>query len=90
MKTISELTAHKVFRYGTHEQLENSINRWLKNGVAVQTHNKYYEPNLPNDLTEPKELEINVRGKYGTPVWKAHALVAKQSDGLMTLLDARV
>lgn len=37
MKTISETTINKVFKYGTHKQLENSVNRWLKNGVATET-----------------------------------------------------
>lgn len=86
MKTISETTVHKVFKYGTHQQLENSIRRWLKNGVATITDN-YYEINedLKNDVIQ---IEINVRGKYGAPVWKAHALVAK--DGRRTLLHARI
>ncbi len=37
MKTISKQRAHQVFMYGTHKQLENSIKRWLKNGIATMS-----------------------------------------------------
>jgi hypothetical protein len=79
-KTISEVTIHKVFKYGTHEQLENSVNRWLKNGIAVKTDNKWYklkDGNFPN----AQEIEISVRGRYGSPTWKACAVVVKDPNG---------
>jgi hypothetical protein len=86
MRTISEVTIKKVFRYGTHEQLENSIKRWLKTGIAVKTRGKYYRFIPENAI----ELEINVRGKYGTPTWKANACVTPYKDGGFTLLDGTV
>jgi hypothetical protein len=79
-KAVSETTVHKLFRYGTHEQLENSVNRWLKKGIATQTFGKWYD--IDSKLVKDSiELEINVKGKYGSPVWQACAVVVKDNKG---------
>jgi hypothetical protein len=75
--TISKKTAHKVFRYGTHQQLENSIKRWLKNGIATKT-DIYYEVN-ENLVNNAIQVEINIRD--GSITYKTGAVVVPDKNG---------
>lgn len=47
MNTISKRQAHRVFKYGTHKQLKNSVDRWVNKGIAVPT-DKYYDVKVKN------------------------------------------
>jgi hypothetical protein len=89
MNTISQSTIHRVFRYGTHEQLANSIQRWLKNGIATPTVAKYYKINKLEGLHDIQELEIHVIDKHGRQSL-ACAVVAKDTENKMTLLAGSV
>jgi hypothetical protein len=79
MKTIDKKTVHKLFRYGTSKQLENSVKRWLDNGVATKT-DIYYEVN--DDLVNNAiQIEINVSEHRGQVNYKAGAVVVPDVNG---------
>lgn len=75
--TINKSTVHKVFRYGTHKQLENSVKRWLKNGIATKT-DIYYEVN--EDLVN-KAIQIELNIKDGAMTYKTGAVVVPDDNG---------
>jgi hypothetical protein len=79
MKTIDKSTVHKLFRYGTHKQLENSVKRWLANGVATKT-DIYYEVN--DDLVNnAMQIEINVSEHKGQVTYKTGAVIVPDDSG---------
>jgi hypothetical protein len=77
MNTISKQTAHRLFRYGTHQQLENSIKRWLKNGIATKS-DCYYAVSQ-GVMDDALQLEINI--KDGAITYKTGAVVIQSKDG---------
>lgn len=79
MRTISKSTVHKVFRHGTHEQLEKSVNRWLKNGVATITDEYYDVSNYYKDNSI--QIELNISEHNGQVKYKSGAVVVTDSSG---------
>ena len=78
MQAISKTQAHRVFMYGTHKQLKNSVQRWLKQGIATPS-NDWYEVKNNN----AKQYQVNI--KDGAHSYKTGIVVVPENNGYSLL-----